>query len=157
MVDQQEYEQISMDLLPTLYKLGYSMLGNTLDTQDAIQQALMKAWEKRHTVRTGGYRAFLTRIVINECHNIQRHRMRVIPAELSYLPSGASPDYHELYDAIGKLPGDLRLPLVLKYLDAHSEKEAAQALGIPVTTFKNRLHRARITLRKLLDREVVFE
>ena len=55
------------------------------------------------------------------------------------------------------MPDDLRLPLILKYLDAHTEKEAAQALGIPVTTFKNRLHSARKTLRKLLDREVVFE
>jgi RNA polymerase sigma-70 factor (ECF subfamily) len=157
MVDQQEYEQISMDLLPTLYKIGYSMLRSTPDTQDAIQQALMKAWEKKHTVKAGGYRAFLTRIVINECYNIQRHRMRVIPAELSYLPAGASPDYRELYETIDKLPEDLRLPLILKYLYDQSEKEAARALGGPVTTFKNRLHRARKTMRKLLDREVVFE
>lgn len=157
MVDQQEYEQISAELLPVLYKIGYSILRNTPDTQDAVQQALMKAWEKRQTVRTGGYRAFLTRVVINECRNIQRHRMRVIPVELFYIPSVTPPDYRELYEAIGRLPDGLRLPLILKYLDAFSEKEAAQALGIPVTTFKNRLHRARKTLRKLLDREVVFE
>ena len=157
MVDQQEYERISIDLLPTLYKIGYIMLRSTPDTQDAIQQALMKAWEKRHTVRAGGYRSFLTRVVINECHNIQRHRMRVITAELFCLPAGVSPDHHELYEAIGNLPENLRLPLILKYLYDRSEKEAAKALGIPVTTFKNRLHRARMTMRKLLDREVVFE
>ena len=158
MVDQQEYEQVSMDLLPTLYKIGYSMLRSTPDTQDAIQQALMKAWEKRHTVRTGKYRAFLTRVVINECYNIQRHRMRVFPAEVSpYMPADTSPDYRELYEAIGMLPEKLRLPLILKYLENNSEKEAANALGIPVTTFKNRLHSARKTLRRLLDREVVFE
>jgi len=157
MVDQQEYERISMELLPTLYKIGYSMLKNTHDTQDAIQQALMKSWEKRYTVRTGGYKVFLTRVVINECYNIQRHYMRVVPSELAYIPSNTSPDYRELYEAIDTLPNDLRLPLILKYLDAHSEKEAAKILGIPVTTFKNRLHRARKNLSKLLDREVVFE
>ena len=36
-------------------------------------------------------------------------------------------------------------------------KEQLEALGIPVTTFKNRLHRARKALRKTLDREVTFE
>jgi DNA-directed RNA polymerase specialized sigma24 family protein len=51
----------------------------------------------------------------------------------------------------------LRLPLLLKYIEGCSEKEAAQAIGIPVTTFKNRLHRARTELRKALDREVMFE
>ncbi len=67
------------------------------------------------------------------------------------------PDYQELYDAVFALPEDLRLPLLLKYVQDLSEKEGAQALGIPVTTFKNRLHRARKTLRKNLDREVTFE
>jgi RNA polymerase sigma-70 factor (ECF subfamily) len=113
MVDQQEYEQISAELLPVLYKIGYSILRNTPDTQDAVQQALMKAWEKRQTVRTGGYRAFLTRVVINECRNIQLHRMRVIPVELFYIPSVPPPDYRELYEAIGRLPDGLRLPLIL--------------------------------------------
>ena len=51
----------------------------------------------------------------------------------------------------------LRLTLLLKYMQDLSEKEAAAALGIPVTTFKNRLHRARKALRKTLDREVTFE
>ena len=36
-------------------------------------------------------------------------------------------------------------------------REFEKALGIPVTTFKNRLYRARRALRKSLDREVMFE
>lgn len=157
MVDQQEYERVATELLPVLYKIGYSMLCNAPDTQDAVQQALTKAWEKKSTAMSGAFRAFLTRIVINECRNIQRYRMRVFPAELSYVPEEAPPDYGELYAAINGLSEDLRLPLILKYLHDYTEKEAAKALGIPVTTFKNRLHRARKTLRKLLDREVTFE
>lgn len=157
MVDRQEYEQVSTELLPTLYKIGYSILRSTSDTQDAVQQALMKAWEKRDTAKAGAYRAFLTRILINECRNIQRYRMRVFPAELSYIPADTPHDYREMYAAIDQLPEELRLPLILKYLYDHSEKEAAKVLGIPVTTFKNRLHRARKAMRKLLDREVVFE
>lgn len=39
----------------------------------------------------------------------------------------------EIYAAIDALPEGLRLPLCLKYLEDLSEKEAAQALGVPVT------------------------
>ena len=66
-------------------------------------------------------------------------------------------DMREVYQAISALPESLRLPLCLKYLEDLSEKEAAQALGLTVTTFKSRLHRARKLLRKSLDREVTLE
>ena len=95
--------------------------------------------------------------MINEARNIQRYRMRVFPVETPPAVDQMTPDYRELYDAIFDLPEDLRLPLLLKYMRDLSEKEGAQALGIPVTTFKNRLHRARKALRKTLDREVTFE
>lgn len=83
--------------------------------------------------------------------------MRSFP--VSEIPDAAvtPPDYRDLYDAIRHLPEELRLPLLLKYLQGASEKEGALALQIPVTTFKNRLHRARKALRKTLDREVMFE
>ena len=66
---------------------------------------------------------------------------------------------HGLSGALGNVFkfGLLFVPLLLKYAQNLSEKEGAQALGIPVTTFKNRLHRARKALRKTLDGEVTFE
>ena len=158
MVDRQEYERVAQDLLPTLYKIAMGILRADADARDAVQQALLKAWEKRGGARSGSFRGFLTRIVINECRNIQRERMRVFPADLNAMPAAsAPPDYQELYAALWALPETLRLPVLLKYLHDYSEKEAAQSLGIPVTTFKSRLHRARAALRKALDREVIFE
>ena len=83
--------------------------------------------------------------------------MRTFPVDTPPAAVRMPPDYRELYDALFALPENLRLPLLLKYAQDLSEKEAAQALGIPVTTFKNRLHRARKALRETLDREVMFE
>ena len=114
--------------------------------------------EKKENAREGMFRWYLTRILINECRNIQRRRMREFPAETPPAAAWDAPaDYRELYAAIDALPEALRLPRIVKYIQGASEREGAMALGIPVTTFKSRLHRARRTLRKKLDREVMFE
>lgn len=157
MIAKAEYERVATELLPTLYKIAFGILRSDADARDAVQQALLKAWEKRDTAREGLFRAFLTRILINECRNIQRQRMRVFPAPLDALPMEAPPDYRELYEAIYALPDKLRLPVWLKYLENYSEQEAARALGVSVSAFKSRLHRARKTLRAALEREVTFE
>ena len=157
MADCQEYERVAAESLPALYKIAMGMLRQEADARDAVQQALLKGWEKKDAAREGMFRWYLTRILINECHNIQRHRMRVFPVDIPPAAERENADYMDLYDAIHALPEELRLPVLVKYLQGASEKEGAMALGIPVTTFKNRLHRARKALRKMLDQEVMFE
>ena len=62
--------------------------------------------------------------------------------------------YRELRRAIDGLPERLRLPLLLKYMEGYSEKEAAAALGITLPALKGRLLRARRQLAKELKEEV---
>ena len=157
MADRQEYERVAQEALPSLYKIAMGILRCDADARDAVQQALLRGWEKKENAREGMFRWYLTRILINECRNIQRQRMRVFPAEMPPAADAMPPDYRDLYDAIFQLPDELRLPLLLKYIQGASEKEGAKALDIPVSTFKNRLHRARKALRASLDREVMLE
>lgn len=35
----------------SLYRIAYSYLQSDADAADAVQDALLKAWEKRHTLR----------------------------------------------------------------------------------------------------------
>lgn len=158
MVEDRVWQAQAEAMLPMLWKLAASMLHSRQDAEDAVQQALMRAWESRARAREETFRGYLLRILINECRNIQRRRMRVTPVEEMPL-AAAPPESHlrEIYAAIDALPESLRLPLCLKYLEDLSEKEAARALGLPVTTFKSRLHRARKALQKTLDREVTLE
>lgn len=157
MADREEYESTANALLPIMYKMAMGILHNDADARDAVQQALLKGWEKKEAAKPGMFKWYLNRILINECRNIQRKRMRSFP--VADLPDAAAgvPDYQDLYAAIRHLPEQLRLPLLLKYLQGATEKEGAIALQIPVTTFKNRLHRARKKLRAMLDGEVTFE
>lgn len=158
MIDTETYTAESTALLPTLYRIGYSILRNDADTQDAIQQALLKAWSARGSASPEKFRPWLTRIAINECHNIQRYRMRVSPVQDMEQPQAFDAPDVDVAAAIAALPEKWRIPVLLKYYACYTEREIAAAMGVPQTTIKNRLHRARQALRDgLTGREVTFE
>ena len=147
------FSRIAEENMQGLYRLSFSILHTRHDAQDAVQQGLLRAWERRETARPEQIRAWLTRIVINECHNIQRKRMRVVL--MGEMPEMAAPE--DTYEAEAELPEKLRVPLLLRYMERYSETEIAQTLGVPVTTVKNRLFRARRAVRAKFDEEVTFE
>jgi len=52
-----------------MYRVAWSILQNEADVQDALQDAVLKAWEKRDKLREEKYfRTWMTRILINVCY-----------------------------------------------------------------------------------------
>lgn len=152
-MDRPAFERLYLDMLPGLYRLAQGILRHPADAQDAVQQAAVKAWQARDRLPEGNERAYFARIVLNECRNIQRDRMRQTP--LDPLPEAASPPPdRELQQAVAALPVDLRLPLLMKYMEGYSEREIAAALGLGIPAVKSRLYRARRRLEKALKEEV---
>lgn len=156
MISEEQFTQETLALTPALYRLSMSILRHEAGCKDAVQQALFKAWSVRERVDQPHFRPYLTRIVINECRNIQRQRMRVYPtAEVPEMGEAHQPEESELSAAIKLLPENLRTPLLLYYMENFTVKETARALGITVTAVKNRLLRARRALKqRLVDWEV---
>lgn len=139
----------------TLYRVSYGLLRQEQDRYDAVQEALARAWEKRHSLRDERYlRTWVVRILINECHTLLRRQKPM--ASLDALPdhpappADADPDIH---DAILALPDTLRLPLLLHYMEGYSLREIASILRIPPATVGTRLHRARHQLRLLVGHQ----
>lgn len=152
-MDKATFERLYLDMLPGLYRLAQSLLRQPSDAQDAVQQAAVKAWLALDRLPPGGERAYFARIVVNECRNIQRDRMRSMP--VAELPERiASPGDGELARAISALPEELRLPLLMKYMEGYSEREISAALGIGIPAVKSRLYRARRRLERILKEEV---
>lgn len=146
------FGQLYLQLLPGLYRLAQSILHHREDAMDAIQQAIEKAWKVSGRIRAGEEKAYISRIVINECRNIQRHRMRVTPrADLA----GKEPEKadNDLFRAISGLPEKYRLPLLLRYMEGYSEKETAETLKISVAALKSRVFRARNQLKDMIIEE----
>ncbi len=136
-----------------LYRVAFTLLHNDDAVADALQSAMLKAWEKRHTLREERYfRTWVTRILINTCRDVQRQWSRTVDIEDVPEPSSAPPDL-TLHLALAKLPEKLRVPLVLVCSEGMTYQEAAQALHLTVPTVRGRIARAKQALRKELDEE----
>ena len=137
-----------------MYRVAWSILRNEADVQDALQDAVLKAWEKRDKLREEKYfRTWMTRILINVCYDTQRMHRKTVPLDripAQDLSSAPDPD---LAMALESLPEKLRLPLVLCYSEGMTYEEAADVLRIPMTTLRGRIRRGKKELRKELDAE----
>ena len=137
-------------LAPSLRRIAYSIVRNEHDAQDAVQQALLAVWARREQVELARLKPYLTRAVINACRDIQRARQKSIP--MDELPeSEYQPPDSALRDAVERLPEELRLPLLLHYMEGYKLAEIAGTLGQSLPQVTSRLFRARKLLKRLLE------
>lgn len=150
----EQFTAAAEELSPTLYRVCVSILHQPQDAQDAVQETLVKAWARRHTLRQDTMRAYLVRIAVNECRNIQRRRMRQSPVET--LPDEGVPPQErdlDLRRRIDALPETLRLPILLYYMEGWSDRMIAAALGTTAVAVRSRLSRARKKLKHMIELE----
>lgn len=137
----------------SLYHIAKSILRNDEDCADAMQNAVLHAFEKLHTLQNEMYfKTWLTRILINECHHIIRSRKEQVPYE-DYCEAEASvqeEEYSEVFDAVMKLEDNYRIPFVLFYVEGFSIKEICRILKLSQSTVKTRLYRGRKLLKEKL-------
>lgn len=154
-------------------RLAVSILRNTDDAEDAVQEAFSKAWE--HVPRFQGdsrFSTWLTRIVVNQCL-MQLRRVKRNPSvpfeehpveddrtSVSVPDSAAGPESDLARDEmiaavrreVSRLPKLLREPLELRDLQERPIEEVAERLSLSVPAVKSRLLRARAELRARLNR-----
>lgn len=89
--DQMAFETLVGPYRSELLVHCYRMLGSLSDAEDLVQEALLRAWEKRETfTRLVSYRAWLYRIATNLCLNALRNAPRRSLPQDTHPPS--SPD-----------------------------------------------------------------
>lgn len=137
-----------------LYRISRTLLHSEADCCDAVQEALMKAWQHRNRIDESRFRAYLTRILINECHNIGRKSARVIVVE--NVPEQSAPQEigQDIREALMQLDEPQRLLLVMHHLEGFTLQEIALALHIPLGTVKHHIIRARKAFRKVWTQDM---
>lgn len=152
-MDKEEFTRAVLEYESTLYRVAKSMLGSEADCADAAQNALLRAWEKQHTLRdTAYFKTWLTRILINECRAVLRQRVRFVPLEEEAAEGEIAPERDSgLYEAVMGLDVKYRVPFVLYYIEGFRTREIASMLKLPEGTVKTRLRRAREILRTELE------
>lgn len=154
-MDEQSFLERASECERSLYRVSRSILWDDMDCADAVQQAVFKAWVNRRRLRDPEkFRSWLTRILINECRNLQRARLRqknaVAAAENAVRTGGARPEAEALADAIRALPEEYRMPILLHYMEGYSVREIAEILRLPAKRVTDRLYRARRKLEEAL-------
>lgn len=137
-----------------LYKTALVYLGNEVLALDAVDEAVYKALCSYKRLRQPEYfDTWMTRILINECHNELRRQKRFRPLE--ELPETAVEEFDSLplKEAMRRLPKELKDVVILRYFTGYTLVETAQALGIPQGTAATRQRKALSLLRLELEEE----
>ena len=133
-----------------LFAASYSILGNSDACADAVQNALMKAWENRSNLRDRArFKSWMVQIVQNESKNFLRRKSN-LPLDESIPGKETNQDRFDVKRALAKLPEPARLIVMLYYFERYSVKDICAILRLPEGTVHSRLARAREQLRKEL-------
>lgn len=142
----------------TMYHVAKTLLYSDADCADAIQETIVKAFSKLHTLKSDAYaKTWLIKILMNECYCIMRKEKRLVSLEDYTMEDTAaeSADYSDLYEAISRLPKDAALAVTLYYIEGYRVKEVAKLMDTTESSIKNRLARARAKLKNELETEAV--
>jgi RNA polymerase sigma factor (sigma-70 family) len=159
--DHEALVQLLRSIENSVYRSAYYILGNEQDALDASQEVLIRIYRKIDTYQEKAkFTTWVQRIVSNVCMDkfrtmketvsIDEHELTIPDrnnVEEEILLTGLSNDIQE---AIGKLPKQYRLVVVLRYLEDLSYQEIAETLDLPLNTVKSYLFRARQQLQELL-------
>jgi RNA polymerase sigma-70 factor, ECF subfamily len=135
--------------------MAYRYANNPYEAEDIAQDALLRAWRRRSTLREAERRnQWLATIVRNEAFR-QHARIRPDPTSVIETYEGvederviATVERADLHAALKLLNDRDRQLLELRYTEDLTQQAIARRLGIPEGTVKVRLHRARDKLRR---------
>ena len=160
--DKIRFEQLVLPHLDSAANLARWLLRNRVDSEDAVQEAMLRAYRFFDRFHGGDARAWLLQIVRNTCYTwLEKNRpselMTEFDEEIHQRP-GANPETlaaqaderQRLMLALESLPPRSREVLVLRELEGCSYKEIGEITGIPIGTVMSTLSRARERLQQIL-------
>lgn len=160
MMNKEEFTAEVLKAEKSLYHIAKSILKNDEDCADAMQNAILSAYQKLHTLKKEAFfKTWITRSLINESYQIIRSRKVQVSYE-NYMDDREAEDrtrYSELYLAVMELSENYRIPFVLDYVEGYSVREIGSILRLSESAVKVRLYRARNLMKERLKGEYGYE
>ena len=160
--DRIRFEQLVLPHLDSAANLARWLLRNRADSDDVVQDAMLRAYRFFDRFHGGDARAWLLQIVRNTCYTwLEKNRPSELITEFNeevhQLPSATpetlatrADERQRLMSALESLPPRSREVLVLRELEGCSYKEIGEITGIPIGTVMSTLFRARERLQRTL-------
>jgi RNA polymerase sigma-70 factor (ECF subfamily) len=157
-----------------VFNLCYRLLGDYDDADDCAQEVFIKVFRSLESFRfESSFRTWLYRVAANTCKNRLRsleYRLGLKKVRLNMTEENGqkAPEIGNhsqspatafnrkeigrlIQEAIGKLPTDQRLVVVLRDMEGRSYEEIVEITGLRLGTLKSKLSRARLKLRQSLE------
>jgi RNA polymerase sigma-70 factor (ECF subfamily) len=143
-----------------LFAIAYRILRETDRSEDAVQQALVIAWQELPRLRDPDrFEPWLHRILVRCCYREASQRrdwgrhVRVLPLDGPSGPdeAGALANRDQIDRGFRRLPPEQRAILVLHHYLGLTSGEIAATLAIPAGTVRSRLHYAHRAMRAALE------
>ena len=168
-----QFDDVLSRCLPSLHRMAFRKLGNAVEAEDAVQEALLSAYKHLDQFNGGAQMStWLTTIVINAARMQLRRRSRHIHLSLDQqlgdeqeyslaeqiASDSPSPEdvcreselHAHVRQLLPQLSPRLRKAFQLHDLNGLTIREAAVILGVPSGTAKAQITRARAKLRELM-------
>jgi RNA polymerase sigma-70 factor (ECF subfamily) len=174
--DERAFKELIDGHRDRVYNITFRMLGNRSEAEDVAQEVFITVFKSIETFRGDSkFSTWLYRITVNTCKNRIKYLARRHDRDRDELdetstgtngqiggPMPAAPDRalessqmeQLIQDAIQALDDDHRAVVVLRDVEDLSIEEICVITGLPDGTVKSRLHRARLVLRKKLQKHV---
>jgi RNA polymerase sigma-70 factor (ECF subfamily) len=171
--DAEALERLLMRVQEVAWRFSTAVCGHGDDTEDAMQEALLKTYRYVGRIREpGAFKPWLYRTVRNACLMGRRKRAgeptrlrsldEVVPGQSARIDApdpGKDPEQlldnaalrRRLRRALRTLPGPYRAVVFLREMEGLSTREVAKVMGMSEDNVKTRLHRARLQLQAALN------
>jgi RNA polymerase sigma-70 factor (ECF subfamily) len=155
-----------------LYNTVYRLLDSPEDAQDVVQESFISAYQSLGSFKGDSlFFTWLYRIAMNAAISLRRKKRATVSLDtgskhdIAIDPLDQSRDNQpgdamerqeqetQLQAALLKLSAEHRTVIVLKDIDDMRYEDIAEVLEVPIGTVRSRLHRARLELRQLLEKD----
>lgn len=151
-IDRETFSGLIREYGPNMYRLAVAMLQNSHDAEDAVSEAVLKAYENLDKLRrVEKFKAWIMQITANEARKIYGKQKNTFATEyMEELLPVFEDEHHELWDAVMKLDSMFREVIILFYYEQLTIKEIGIVLQVKEGTVKSRLSRGKKQLKEML-------
>lgn len=156
---QEEYKWDNIEAVlrkysPMLYKIAYSYTGNKEDSEDIIQEVLIKYAKQQYFKDDEHQKAWLIRTTINQSINLLKssNRKKTVSIEgIEPANTFKELEIDETKTLIMKLPIKYRTVVFLYYYEEYTVEEIAKLIGKKESSIYTLLRRARKILKTIIE------
>jgi RNA polymerase sigma-70 factor (ECF subfamily) len=157
-MDGETFKKAFLPHYQKLYRIAYRLTQNVAESEDIVQEAFIKIWNKRNELKeVENAEAFSVIILRNLCMDYLRKTKYEyqIPYDTKVAEKESLSHRIEIQDEatqvknlINKLPEQQRMIMIMKHFDEYSDEEIEQITGISSGNIRVILSRARKTIRE---------